>query len=133
MPSKVVLKIRRKIKRKEWLYEVIASKKMGRMSDRLAIMLTKLVKGYAGSGRFKQYVYNEDMQAHAMMLLCKSWHHFKPELSDNPFAFYTQCIKGAFCNYLGKERNQRVVKEGLALENASKDTSYLMVDDEQHF
>ena len=134
MASEIVKKIRTRIKRKEWLYEVVASKRIGKMSDRLATMLIELVKRYAGDdGRYKQLTYSGDMQAHALMILCRTWHKFKPELSDNPFAYYTQCIKGAFCNYLSKEMKEREIREALALENASKDTSYLMVDDEHHF
>ena len=89
MVSKAVLRIRAKVKRKEWLYEVISSKKKGKMSNRLGTMLTELVKRYASGVRYGKYVYNEDMQAYAMMMLCRTWHKFRPEVSYNPFAFYT--------------------------------------------
>jgi len=133
LSEKYVRRIRSRIKSKEWMFEVIASHKAGKMSDRLGIMFTELVKRYANGPNFKPYVYNEDMQAYAMMMLCRTWHKFKPELSDNPFAFYTQCIKGSFCQYLHREQRERDIKVALEIENASKNTSYEMVDDEHHF
>jgi len=133
MLNKYVKRIRSLTRRKEWLFEVIVSHKAGKISDRLGTMLTELVKRYANSPKYKRYTYNEDMQAYAMMMLCRTWHKFKPELSDNPFAFYTQCIKGSFCQYINREQRERDIKAALEIENASKNTSYEMVDDEHHF
>ena len=123
MTSEVVKEVRGRIKQKEWLYETKASLEAGQMTDELADMLTALVKRFANHPNYCRFTYNEDMQAHAMMALCKSWQHFNPEKSDNAFAYYVTVIKCAFANFQGKERKQRDVKEDYK--------NY--IDTEQHF
>lgn len=125
--------IRYRVKKKIWMNEVVVSKKAGKMSNGLATLLTELVKRYANAPNRKSFTYNEDMQAYAMVMLCRTWDKFKPELSDNPFAFYTQCIKGSFCQFLNREKRERDIKKALEIENAGKTNSYTMVDEEQHF
>ena len=125
--------IRYRVKKKIWMNEVVVSKKAGKMSDGLATLLTDLTKRYAHGPNFKGFTYNEDMQAYAMVMLCRTWDKFKPELSDNPFAFYTQCIKGSFCQFLNREKRERDIKKALEIENAGKTNSYSMVDEEQYF
>ena len=116
-------KMRERLKGMELWYEVVVSKKNGRMTDKLAVMLTNMVKRYANRPNHKRLTYNEDMQSHALTILCRTWDKFKPELSDAAFAYYTTCIHGAFCNFISKERKEQQIKE--ELQN--------MVDEEQHF
>ena len=104
------------IDRKELLAEVIASKEAGRMSDRLAAMLSLLTEKYAKKANFARYTYNEDMRGYARMMLVKSWQAFKPEKSDNPFAFYTQCIKNSFKQFLNQEKKQRNIRDELLVD-----------------
>lgn len=104
------------IDRKELLAEVIASKAVGRMSDRLAAMLSLLTEKYAKKSNFARYTYNDDMQGYARMMLVKSWQAFKPEKSDNPFAFYTQCIKNSFKQFLNQEKKQRNIRDELLVD-----------------
>jgi DNA-directed RNA polymerase specialized sigma24 family protein len=86
--------------------------------------------------------YNDDMQAYAMMMLVRTWKSFDLNKSNNPFAFFTQCIKNSFKQYLNLEKRQRTIRDlllvdqglnpsyGFQDENAS-DQHY--VDDEQDF
>lgn len=90
---------------------VVISKEAGRMSDKLARMLQMLCKKYASHPRFVNYSYNEDMQAYAMMMLVRTWNSFKPEKSQNPFAFYTQCIKNSYKQFLKLEKAQRNIRD----------------------
>lgn len=61
--------------------------------------------------------YNDDMQGYAMMMLVKSWASFKPEKSDNPFAFYTQCIKNSFKQFLNQEKRHRTIRDALLVDS----------------
>lgn len=61
--------------------------------------------------------YNEDMQAYAMMMLVNTWNSFNPEKSNNPFAFFTQCIKNSFVQYLNKEKRQRDIRDASLVNN----------------
>ena len=61
MAIKHIEEIRRRIKSKVWLFEVVASKKAGKMSDRLGAMFIELTKRYAHGPNFKGFTYNEDI------------------------------------------------------------------------
>jgi DNA-directed RNA polymerase specialized sigma24 family protein len=102
---------------KELLAEVKKSKKKGQMSDALAKMLQLLCSKYAKKGNFVNYSYNEDMQAYAMMMLVRTWNSFNPEKSNNPFAFFTQCVKNSFIQYLNHEQRQRDVRDLLLIDS----------------
>lgn len=101
---------------KELLAEVKKSKEQGRMSDTLAKMLQLLSSKYAKKGNFVNYSYNEDMQAYAMMMLVRTWNSFDPAKSANPFAFFTQCVKNSFIQYLKLEGRQGIVRDQLLID-----------------
>lgn len=101
---------------KELLAEVKRSKAAGQMSNTLAVMLQLLCSRYAKKGNFINYSYNTDMQAYAMMMLVRTWNSFDPEKSNNPFAFFTQCIKNSFIQYLNQEKRQRDVRDVLLID-----------------
>lgn len=101
---------------KEMLAELKRCKKKGQMSDMLAKMLQLLCSRYAKKGNFVNYSYNEDMQGYAMMMLVRTWNSFDPDKSSNPFAFFTQCIKNSFIQYLNQERRQRNVRDLLLID-----------------
>lgn len=96
---------------KDLLAEVLKSKEQGFMTQKLATMLQLLTTKYAKKGNFSGYTYNEDMQAYAMLMLVKTWDSFDPNKSSNPFAFFTQCIKNSFIQYLNQEKNQRNIRD----------------------
>lgn len=102
---------------KELLLEVKKAKAKRRMTNKLAQMLQLLCAKYAKKGNFVNYSYNDDMQAYAMMMLVRTWDSFDPEKSDNPFAFFTQCIKNSFIQYLNQEKRQRNIRDLLLVNN----------------
>ena len=108
---------------KDLLKEVAISKEGGQMTPKFAHMLQTLCKRYGSKGSLANYTYNEDMQAYAMMALCHSWKNFNAEKSQNPFAYYTQCIKSSFNQYLNSEKKQRVTRDTL-LVDAGLNPSY---------
>lgn len=101
---------------KDLMAEVLKSKEQDAMTDKLAHMLQTLAARYGKKGNFANYTYNEDMQAYAMLMLVKTWRSFNPEKSQNPFAFFTQCIKNSFIQYLNQERRQRDVRDVLLVD-----------------
>jgi len=101
---------------KDLLAQVIISKEEGKMSNELAKMLTLLTARYGKKGNFANYTYNEDMQAYAMMMLVRTWNSFDPAKSNNPFAFFTQCIKNSFIQYLNQEKRQRVIRDEILVD-----------------
>jgi len=101
---------------KDLLEEVIKSKQQGQMSNTLARQLQLLTTRYAKKGNFASYTYLDDMKAYAMLMLVKTWKSFEQEKSQNPFAFFTQCIKNSFIQYLNQERRQRDIRDGLLVD-----------------
>jgi hypothetical protein len=114
---------------KDLLIEVAKSKEniqangQPMMTDKLAHMLQVLAARYGKKGNFAGYSYNDDMQAFAMMMLVRTWKSFDPDKSNNPFAFFTQCIKNSFIQFLNSERRQRDVRD-LLLVDQGLDASY---------
>jgi DNA-directed RNA polymerase specialized sigma24 family protein len=101
---------------KDLLIEVKKSKEKGEMTPKLANMLTLLCAKYAKRGNFVNYTYNDDMQAYAMLMLVRTWNSFNPEKGDNPFAFFTQCIKHSFVQYLNQEKRQRNIRDLIMID-----------------
>jgi DNA-directed RNA polymerase specialized sigma24 family protein len=127
---------------KELLAEIINAKSQGVMTNKLANMLMMLTRKYAKKGNFVNYTYNEDMVSYALMMLVRTWNSFNPSKSNNPFAFYTQCIKNSFIQYLNQEKRQRNIRD-LLLVDQGMNPSYGfgdgtsrsggVVDDEEDF
>ena len=118
---------------KDILAQVRMSKAKGTMSNELALMLQTLTRRYAKKGNFANYSYNEDMQAYAMLMLCKTWSSFDENKSDNPFAFFTQCIKNSFIQYLNQERKVRDIKNKTLIENGFNPSFSYMIEHEEDF
>lgn len=121
---------------------IIEAKEKGIMTNELAVMLQLLCSKYASKGNFVNYTYNTDMQGYAMMMLVRTWKSFDLNKSNNPFAFFTQCIKNSFKQYLNLEKRQRTIRDLLLVDqglnpsygfqdNDASDQHY--VDDEQDF
>ncbi len=98
---------------KDLLKEVHSSKEQDQMTNKLAHMLTMLCARYGRRGNFANYTYNEDMQAYAMMMLVRTWRSFNPAKSNNPFAFFTQCVKNSFIQFLNSEKRHRTLRDEL--------------------
>lgn len=102
---------------KDLLAEVIKCKENDNvMSDELAKMLTVLATNYSKKVNFANYTYNSDMIAYAMMMLVRTWDKFNPEKYNNPFAFYTQCVKNSFIQYLNQEKRQRLIRDEILVK-----------------
>lgn len=101
---------------KELYAEIKRCRTGGIMSDKLARMLQLLCAKYGKKGNFAGYSYNDDMQAYAMLMLVRTWQSFNPRKSKNPFAFFTQCIKNSFIQFLNQEKRHRNIRDELLLD-----------------
>lgn len=101
----------------DMLKAVIESKKQGKMSDTLARMLMMLVKRYASKANFASYTYNDEMQSYALLSLTRTWASFKEDRSSNCFAYYTQCVKNSFIQYLQSEKKNQKMRDELMIES----------------
>ena len=98
------------------MIEVGLSRAQDQMTDNFVKMLTMLCDRYATRPQYNRYSYLDDMKAYAMYMLVRTWRAFNPEKGSNPFAFYTQCVKNSFIQYLNKESDERDLRDQLLLE-----------------
>lgn len=100
----------------DMLKAVVESKAKGAMSDTLARMLMMLVKRYASKPNWSGYTYNDDMQSFALLMLSRTWASFNEQRSKNCFAYYTQCAKNSFIQYLTTEKKSQRLRDELMIE-----------------
>ena len=100
----------------DMMVEIIASKQAGEMTPKLANMLMMLTNNFGKRDNFANYSYNEDMKAYALMMLVRTWHKFDETQYSNPFAFYTQCIKSSFIQFLNQEKRQRQIRDEILVK-----------------
>lgn len=93
------------------LAEVISSKHAGVISPELGRMLIELVTRLANKPMYHHFTDRDDMINDAVANLCRNALKFKPELSDNPFAFYTTCAIGSFIAYIAREKKAKLDPE----------------------
>jgi DNA-directed RNA polymerase specialized sigma subunit len=86
------------------------------LSPELAKCLWMIAEKYSYSPSFGGYSFREDMVAYAVVNLVKNWHKFDPDISDQPFAYYTQAAYRSFLQYLAIEKDQRDIRDKLLIE-----------------
>ena len=116
---------------RDLLAQVLLSKKQEKMTNELAKMLQLLTSRYAKKGNFANYTYNDDMQSYAMLMIVKTWKGFDPAKSSNPFAWFTQCIKNSFIQYLNYEKRQRDVRDEILVKEGLSPSFGYMYEDKQ--
>ena len=119
---------------KELLKQIELSHVKGEMTHDFAKMIMMLTHRYSQRGEYANYSYNNDMQAFALLTVCKVWKSFDPVKSQNPFAYFTQTIKHAFFQFLNSERKHRDTRDALLLEQGDNPSyTYSDGDDDDNF
>jgi hypothetical protein len=116
-------RVKNYINNADLLIQLAISNEKGQMTNELVKMFQTLCDRYGAKGNFGGYSYLDDMKAYAMYMLVRTWRAFKCEKSQNPFAFFTQCVKHSFIQCLNKERNERDIRDQL-LVDAGLNPSY---------
>ncbi len=131
MLSKYVEAIRNKVKKKKFICELNKSKKRGQMTNWLTTKFIDMVDECGNSSRYSNYSQLEDLKAHAVMQLTKSWKRFDTERFDNAAVFFTTVVGCAFAYYLNSEqRAENTVIDYNGYVTDGNSTSEIDVDDE---
>ena len=101
---------------KEMCDEIMVCQEKGQISDRLGKMFLLLSKHYATKPNFSGYTYVDEMIASGTTSCCVAFNKFDGSKSQNPFAYFTQCIHHSFLQVLNKERNHQNIRDSLLLE-----------------
>lgn len=131
--SKVVKPKRKKnyLNNASMMIQIHASREQKEMTAEFTKMMIMLTDRYGSQAKFANYTYNDDMRAYALYMICRTWDRFNPERSANPFAFFTQCIKHSFYQYLNKEKKQRNVRDLLLINSGLNPSNTYITDYEQ--
>lgn len=81
---------------KDLLNEILISKEKGVLTPTAVKMLMKMANESSKMLKFKYPQDKDDVIAFAIMDCVAYWKGFKPELSTNAFAYFTQIIKHGF-------------------------------------
>ena len=100
---------------KDMKYQLELSFAQGRITEELGKMFIMLAAKVAKKGCYISYSYNDEMQSQAILSLCKGWHKFNMAY-DNPFAYYTQCVKNAFTYILNNEKREMRRKNAIMVD-----------------
>lgn len=118
------------LRNRDLLPAIREARELGYMTDKLARMLLMLCGRYGTHYLYSGYSYNDDMQSYAMLMLVRSWASFNPDRSNNPFAYYTQCIKNSFKQYLNYEKRQRKAKDEMLIRQGYSPSNGYTGDDD---
>ena len=110
---------------KELLAEIVSCQKKGVMSEKLGEMYMLLSERNINHRHFVRYPFRDDLISVAVTACCAATFKFNPEKSNNPFAFFTTCIRHSCYQYLKKHYNQTNIKNKLKVDNGlNPDYSY---------
>lgn len=126
--GKIKIIKRQRVDNEELKTELLSYIKTGKASERLGEIFIDLVDNYATKSNFSGYSYLEEMKSRAIFFLLMYSKSFKPEKSNNAFAYCTQIVKHAFIQVIKKEKKHNETKRAL-IEKYSKEKNYVKRDD----
>lgn len=91
-------------------------KPSGELDGPFALLLKQIAEHYSHKSNWGGYSYREDMASAAALNLYRNWHKFDEGKGGNAFAYYTQCCYHVFVQYIGNEKVQRDIRDGLLVQ-----------------
>lgn len=79
------------------------------ISNETALAIYSICKRYANSARFNNYTYKEEMIAEAVCFCLGKVDNFNPEVSNNPFSYFTQITHFVFFSVINREEKNTYV------------------------
>jgi len=101
------------------LKHIIISKQIGKITEPLAECIVYIANRYVNKPQFHSFTYKGDMVSYAILMAYKNILTFKPEKSDNPYAYIVTMVNGACHHIIGKEHREAGIKKDM-LEEAKQ-------------
>lgn len=125
----------KEVGRSHWvggLHNGYFSKDHGRMTNKLGLMIDKLVKKYASKACYVGYSYRDEMENQAIMQLCDVGLKFDESRQEipNPFAYYTTITRNAFNKILNAEKKNQMIRDDLLVSSDSAPSNTRQFEDE---
>lgn len=99
------------LKNEDFLDELKKYRKTKVISDELVKMFYKLARKISNRSNFYLYTYKEDMIAESILTCIKYIDNFDPNISSNPFSYFTLTIINSFKAFLNMEKKQSNIKK----------------------
>ena len=93
---------------KEMYKEIVYSKAVGKLSNKLMFELLKIVKGVSKKFRYNDEDDRLDCEAYACEIIIKNWYQFDEDKYDNVFSYFTEIIKRAFSHQWKQLQKSRI-------------------------
>jgi hypothetical protein len=87
--------------------------KVGKATNRLALMWMKLCDRYATRGNVRGYTYNDEMKGQAILQLAQIGLQFDESKSQNPFAYYTAAVTNSFVRIINIEKRNQNIRDDI--------------------
>ena len=110
-----------KIYRAKYDESILKKEAKPQVSDKIAIALVQIATRLMNSYNFIGYSYKDEMISDAILKCFDKVHRFDPSISENAFAFFTQCAWHAATNRIKIEQKESSVKARLIREKMSSE------------
>jgi len=87
--------------------------KIGKATNKLALMWIKLCERYATRGNVRGYTYNDEMKGQAILQLAQIGLQFDESKSQNPFAYYTAAVTNSFVRIINIEKRNQNIRDDI--------------------
>jgi len=87
--------------------------KVGKATNKLALMWMKLCDRYATRGNVRGYTYNDEMKGQAILQLAQIGLQFDESKSQNPFAYYTAAVTNSFVRIINIEKRNQNIRDDI--------------------
>tara|TARA_Y100000034_G_scaffold128661_1_gene183710 strand:+ start:152 stop:643 length:492 start_codon:yes stop_codon:yes gene_type:complete len=102
-----------------------------KISNYLGECILKIANHLSYRPNFINYTYREEMISDGIENCLQYIDRFDPEVSKNPFSYFTQIIYFAFVRRITKEKKQQQIKEKLLKESNIEQRIALQAHDEE--
>ena len=92
----------------------------GRMTDKMGLMIYKIMNKLGNDPSFSGYSYINDMKSHGSLLAIQYGLSFDPYKSDNAFAYITSIVRRGFLKIIEKEKYHSSIKQEYYKEMVAK-------------
>lgn len=110
-----------KIYHSQYLSSIERDEEKPQVSDKIADAIIQISTRLMNSWNFSGYTYKDEMISDAILKCFDKVHRFDPNISENAFAFFTQCAYNAAINRIKIEQNQSSVKARMIREKMSSE------------
>lgn len=89
--------------------------------DTVCVAIMQIAERLSTKFNFVNYTYRDEMVADAILKCLRKVDRFDPNLTENPFAFFTQISYNEFIERIKKEKHQQSVKARMIREKLPSD------------